>query len=604
MSSRGLSHGSSQMIPHSLALYEEYSARGENIYLDADDFSDIIHYYLTLKIYDEAEAAIIKGLAMHPFNWKILIEKAYLRFDQGDIIGSKLILEDISDPNEEEVILLRADILLAEDNVKDALLLLAVFENKISISTVSSIFYLLLDYDLLPEAETWLTRLQEKYANNVEVLALSADLYTAKSDFNKALTTFERLIEENPFNELYFWGQAKSYFETDKYDECVNSCLLGLAINDSLGDLYVLMGQAYFRLYLLDNAILCFQKACELSHKDEEVLEELIQQIQIDQYNISYYQAKGDPFHEIDEDYKYIKDGGLMSESMLTRLARTLNRAKYYPKHEQYSNLNIPHDIMVYLQNNSSEISGDVVQNLEPKQQIISEDIIRQHQLALAHQFGLVEDCKSQYIPLELIELKESLDENHSITEIVNELVDEYNNLSDELEGDGELSAILRKPLANGSTEYALGNAYILDTRSVIFLTNMFADYLQCKIEDSDKADLLLLSIGRIGFPVPVLEVILDLLVAQQNLEAVYCLIDEIQADFGYHKTHSWKKALVEFYNHTFGDFYEDEYVPVRIDDVEDIEFSPAHYNKIEKELRDMNLNFLADDFVAYVKQL
>lgn len=66
MNQRGFTQGNEQMIPPSLALYEEYRAKGESLYLDSDIYSDIIYYYIEKKEIQKAESAIADGLNIHP----------------------------------------------------------------------------------------------------------------------------------------------------------------------------------------------------------------------------------------------------------------------------------------------------------------------------------------------------------------------------------------------------------------------------------------------------------------------------------------------------------------------------------------------------------
>ena len=49
-----------------LRRYEEARAGGQSVYLDADDFADIVDYYLSRDRLDEADSCVAYALTLHP----------------------------------------------------------------------------------------------------------------------------------------------------------------------------------------------------------------------------------------------------------------------------------------------------------------------------------------------------------------------------------------------------------------------------------------------------------------------------------------------------------------------------------------------------------
>lgn len=609
MSKRGLSHGSGHIVPPSLAQYEQFCAKGGRFYLDAEDFSEIIHYYLVLKLYDKAEVAIDKALEIHPSNWKILLEKAYCHFDQGDLMNAKKILANISEVDE-DVILFRADIFFAEGKIKKALALLSSINIKKDVTLLSNIFYLLLDYNLVEEANEYLTQVEKGLISDVELMRLTADLLIAKSAFKEAVSSFDSLISEDPFNELLYWGQAKCYFELRMFYEAINSCLLGLAINDRLDDLYLIMGQAYYSLFLFDNAITCLQKAGEVSgNASSELLRELIDQICIDKINVEYYRNDYDLDDLFDDhDHDEIKEGGLMSPNELIHAARYLNRAKYYHKDERLTNLNIPHDILGYMKNNSSEIDGEVIRSLDSTQ----EDIISIEEIALLRDklhrlFGVVENSRSQYSESDEFD-GDGYDFTDSFADDDFDEDEEDEDFDDEDENFDDGGQIFEEVFGeafggvggldvddNITDEFGREiSGYVLDDRSVCFLNNILNEFNDAKAAgDIERTNKLIFSVGCEGLPAQILEVFVDILIIQRNIDSAYHILDEIQMLYGFHNSHVYKKLLLSLYDDEIDQFkgaYD-------LDD-DSIDFNA----ELEEELRDMNLNFLADDLGAYLK--
>ena len=78
-----------------LKSYEEQNDRGENIYLDADDFADLADYYLSIDKADLAMDTLSQGLSLHPDDEVLMIVQSashiYMRqYDQAEEVLKKL----------------------------------------------------------------------------------------------------------------------------------------------------------------------------------------------------------------------------------------------------------------------------------------------------------------------------------------------------------------------------------------------------------------------------------------------------------------------------------------------------------------------------------
>ena len=581
MGKRDLSQGSNQIIPPLLALYEEYSANGESLYLDTDDFSDIIHYYLTLKFYDKAEEAIDKALAIHPNSWKILIEKAYLLFDAEKIDQCRIIVSSILEQNEEEVILLKADIELCEDNVSEAMKLLDKLKEKHDLGTITNIFYLLMDYDLKKEARQWLEFGRHRYYSKQEFLAISADLDLAEGDYSSALRSFEALIERNSFNEDYFWGQAKCYFAMGKYQACINSCLFALAINGDHEYLYLLIGQSYQLLDNLTQATAYYKRYAELSSTDKSTAEEAIERIKIDLRNIAALKELNIDEQEVDFDNFSFQNEGFKTLAECITCVNRERKEKYYPTNQFISKLQAPDDITNYLYNSTlSNIKlGDKAIDSTPLLNAIKDEINSIINILLT-QFGCDVYDEQSTAKINSWYACGSL---HSINEILNDIEEEENSNFSRISND-----IIRFSDSEEDDDFkgvpVVETKYLLLINNVINLINEAA-----KAGDQEECLRIITEVDDHSLPLLIREVLVDLAIANNLLDTASLILFDIELhDNGLTVANQWRDALISYSNSSKKRL-------AKIEKALGVKLKKTNYPLIEESLRKHNLNYLAD---------
>lgn len=279
MNQRGFTQGNEQMIPPSLALYEEYRAKGESLYLDSDIYSDIIYYYIEKKEIQKAESAIDDGLNIHPNSAAILLEKAYIQFDKGDIENCERTINSIPDQSEQEVILLKADVFLAQGKLEKTIDILEPLKQKESLDVITNCIYLFLDYGFKQEAKKWIDLGKTKFQNHTDFLIAEADFFKGTYQIKEASNTYEKLIDKDPYNENYWIGQATCLFRLQRMKLCVKACRLGLAVNDKSAELYSTLGHAYALLNKYELALENFNTAYEITNSNKEELEVMIEAV-------------------------------------------------------------------------------------------------------------------------------------------------------------------------------------------------------------------------------------------------------------------------------------------------------------------------------------
>ena len=96
-----------------LAHYEEMLLSGDTRYFEATDLTDIAEYYAMNGDSLRAEAALDYALRLHPDNLDALIFKARARLINGHLNEAMNIAESITDQQDREVLFLKAELALA-----------------------------------------------------------------------------------------------------------------------------------------------------------------------------------------------------------------------------------------------------------------------------------------------------------------------------------------------------------------------------------------------------------------------------------------------------------------------------------------------------------
>ena len=74
MNRKGFLPGYTYSIPECLKPYETNRAKNKSLYLDSDEYADIINYYVCIQQYDKAKQAISDAKLIHPNSTLLSIE--------------------------------------------------------------------------------------------------------------------------------------------------------------------------------------------------------------------------------------------------------------------------------------------------------------------------------------------------------------------------------------------------------------------------------------------------------------------------------------------------------------------------------------------------
>ena len=98
------------------------------------------------------------------------------------------------------------------------------------------------------KAVPWLTRGLEKYAEEEEYLAVTADCFLAQGLKDKAEMFYNKLIDKNPDSAPYWFGLALCYFEQELFDKAIEACDYAIVSDEEFADAYMMKGHAFYQL--------------------------------------------------------------------------------------------------------------------------------------------------------------------------------------------------------------------------------------------------------------------------------------------------------------------------------------------------------------------
>lgn len=216
-----------------LNRYEEMLQGDRTYYFEAQELTDIAEYYAMQGDSQQAEATLDYALRLHPDNLDALIFKARARFINGHPQEARSILDSVTDQNDREVMFLRAELLLAskQERQAEALLRTLIEEEGYAANTYADIIDLLADNRQTDMANLWIDEAIQRYPNHKTLTESAAYSYAQQERFDEAIELYNRLLDIDPYSILYWEELGKIYFRREEYDKAIEAFEFVIAIN-------------------------------------------------------------------------------------------------------------------------------------------------------------------------------------------------------------------------------------------------------------------------------------------------------------------------------------------------------------------------------------
>lgn len=244
-----------------IAQYEAMRTENKQLYLDGDQLADIADKYAAERRFQEAQEVITYGLSLHPENTDLMVEQAYLYLDTQKPQLAKEVADSIPETYATDVKLLKAELLLNEGKLDAAEMLLDTLDEQDDLDTIIEVSYLYIDMGYPERALPWLTQGLEKYSEEEDFIATTADCYCAASKLEKAAFFYNKLIDINPYHPSYWLGLSKCQFGEQEYEKALESIDFALAADEKYGEGHLMKAHCLFHLENEDEAIEEYEKA-------------------------------------------------------------------------------------------------------------------------------------------------------------------------------------------------------------------------------------------------------------------------------------------------------------------------------------------------------
>lgn len=247
MSKKKLLSGRDKELQEMAEQYEAAKAESRTIYLDAEDLADLTDWYAMHHKHDMATEVVEYGLKIHPDNTALLVEKAYLFLNIQRPEKAQEILEQITEETS-EVKVLRANLLLRSGKDAEAEAMLDSIEDKENLGDIIDVAYMYIDMGFPEKALAWVKRGRGEYDQDEAYIAISGDCFYALGWFDKAINSFNKVIDRNPYSTNYWFALARCYFDQQMFDKAIEACDYAIVADDEFADAYLLKGHAFYQL--------------------------------------------------------------------------------------------------------------------------------------------------------------------------------------------------------------------------------------------------------------------------------------------------------------------------------------------------------------------
>lgn len=257
-----------------LRKYEETLAAGKTPYFDSDDIADLIEYYWSIGEDKKAIEAMELGLKMHPGEIGPLAFKARLAlYEDKDADKAQKIAEQITDTTDIEYLFLKLEILLGQNKIEDAILLVNKELSNITdiddynafVKDCAEIFN---NFGLGQKAIEWMME-NTKFHRPDEIKEIIGRTFFNNGEYEKSKKVFNELLDKDPYSGTYWNDLSSAQMLSGEIEEAIHSAEYAIAINPDDTDALRMKAEALFDLENYEESLKFFTRYTDLKPNDE-----------------------------------------------------------------------------------------------------------------------------------------------------------------------------------------------------------------------------------------------------------------------------------------------------------------------------------------------
>jgi tetratricopeptide (TPR) repeat protein len=238
-----------------LDKYEDMIKRSRKFFFDHDVFVQLIEHYDERNDMNKALEACDYAIEQYPFSAELLLKKAQLLTDLEKYQAALKILDKAAGlaPGDTNVVLMKSDILMLQNNFQQAVEILQDGLN--NVSEEKDVFYL----EIADVYFEW-NHMDDAFFNVKKALELNPDneyalnriwyLVEVTDRFEESAELHKNIIEEHPFCYSAWTNLAQAYTGLDLYEKALECCEYAIVINENIdtahrdaGEILILMNR-------------------------------------------------------------------------------------------------------------------------------------------------------------------------------------------------------------------------------------------------------------------------------------------------------------------------------------------------------------------------
>jgi len=238
--------------------YEQFLSGKASGYFDVEELESIFEYYLRRGRTMDCNSAIDFGLQLHPNNNALKTKRAKIYLATGDDLKAFRVLDSLTETTDYETILLKIEVLIKLDRIKDAQVLcekLMSNESDDLDNVCLDIAYIFIgegDYEI---ALDYLEKGDEFNNKNQDLLSEMAFCHEQIEDFDSAIETNKRIIDIDPFASEAWFNLGQLHFALQEFNKALEAYEYALAIDDKDSLTCLQKAHVHFQLDQFEEAI-------------------------------------------------------------------------------------------------------------------------------------------------------------------------------------------------------------------------------------------------------------------------------------------------------------------------------------------------------------
>ncbi len=255
-----------------LKAFEDARTKGESIFMDSDELTDIAQYYQFTGNTKKAVEVTDYAISIFPGAITPLIFRSRLAFIYDrDLDKARHYISLIDDKTDLDYYYIYAEILIVDNKADEADKYLNKKLSDVNEDDLEDYYIdvatLFADYELFDKAKEWLDKSSE--IKDTDYRELKAKIYMANGKYEECEQMLNSLIDENPYSNSYWNMLASSQVMHNNLSESVSSSEFSLAIDPDDEEALLTKANALFALGNYEEALNFYSKYSAIEPTDE-----------------------------------------------------------------------------------------------------------------------------------------------------------------------------------------------------------------------------------------------------------------------------------------------------------------------------------------------